>query len=164
MLFGAGMLATIARNYEDGDQMLVGAIGCGNVGFNTLRAFNAKGHQVIGFDPSRDAHKRLAATFGSSSAAESLAQLRIAEAVFICVPTDPHPENGGADLRIFEEVINELSKVTRELDSCIRVVVQRSTCPPGTASKMSKQLATEYSVNPRLSLKSYAVGGFHNSA
>jgi UDPglucose 6-dehydrogenase len=133
----------------------VGSIGCGNVGLNTLRAFDKRGHVVVGLDPDRTAQQRLEAHFGAGSVLQTIDQLSGVDVVFICVPTEPVPATGAADLSVLGEVVGEF--VAREPRDWWSppVLVQRSTCPPGTASKLSERLRrTPFAVNPSFLAKS----------
>ncbi|WP_433229420.1 hypothetical protein [Actinomadura formosensis] len=131
--------------------MQVCAIGCGNVGFNTLKAFQVRGHSVFGVDISKAARDNVADSFGAHAVIDRLAELSGMDIVFICVPTDPDEVTGHADLSIMEEVVRGLSSL--ESRPAWRrhppVIVQRSTCPPGSAARFSAEFEhTPYAVNP----------------
>jgi UDPglucose 6-dehydrogenase len=72
------------------------------------------------------------------------------EVIFICVPTDPKPNGTGkCDLRAYEAVVASLGEREAAGSYRIRLIVQRSTCPPGTARAMSCALeSTLYAVAP----------------
>jgi UDPglucose 6-dehydrogenase len=76
------------------------------------------------------------------------ALVSFAEAIFICVPTEDDG-TGKCDLSILEAVVGEVA-VFEDSNFCVcRTLVQRSTVPPGTASRMSKKLKRiQYVVNP----------------
>jgi len=129
--------------------MKIGVVGCGNVGFNTLMSFHKNGHDVKGYDLSKEIQEKIKRDIGVESVARDLRDLIACELVFICVPTDPVEESGEADLSIMEAVVGELSQLEGCREYNCAFVVQRSTCPPGTARLMSaKFLRTEYIVNP----------------
>ncbi len=129
--------------------MRIGIIGCGNVGFNTALAFHRRGHhEVYGHDISKRQLRRFS-THLPGRAVSRVADLKSCDAVFVCVPTDPRPDSGGADLSAVEDVVAELAAVIRSPGSRISLVVQRSTCPPGTADALAALVEpAHYSVNP----------------
>lgn len=129
--------------------MKIGVVGCGNVGLNTLKAFHLKGNEVLGFDVDAAATRRIEYELGPSVAVKSFAELRHAEIIFVCVPTDPRERDGAADLSVIDSVVDSIAELERASDYGCRVVVQRSTCPPGTGNKLSERLKrTGYAVNP----------------
>lgn len=131
--------------------MRIGAIGCGNVGFNTLKAFHVRGHEVFGLDVAESAMARLARAFGERSVLCDPTGLECLDVVFICVPTDPVPGGRAANLSIMEDVVGRIAELEDRPRWRARppVVVQRSTCPPGTAARLAARLrVTEYAVNP----------------
>jgi UDPglucose 6-dehydrogenase len=137
-----------AKNETPSSGMLLGVIGCGNVGYNTLGAFIKYGHSVKGYDKSEKAMEKIHNNFGEKSVATSITDLIECDLVFICVPTDPL-ENGKCDISILEKVVTDWVKLEDcDGNRCV-ALVQRSTCPPGTAQKMSRLLKkTGYAVNP----------------
>ncbi len=130
--------------------MRVAAIGCGNVGLNTLRAFSERGHDVLGYDVSADARNRIADVLGAKSVAKEIAAVSDTDVAFIAVPTDPDPHTGAVDLSILERVVRQLRSLERDsAGGRLRLVVQRSTCPPGTAARLAQEFRrTKYAVNP----------------
>jgi UDPglucose 6-dehydrogenase len=129
--------------------MRIGVVGCGHVGFAYLQWLAGQGHEVVGVDPLTSVRKAIHDTLGSDAvASDDIGALAGCSSVHICVPTDPFA-SGEADLRIFDAVIDDLV----DLDASgaeIRVISQRSTCPPGTgdsaAARFSERVA--YGVNP----------------
>jgi nucleotide sugar dehydrogenase len=130
----------------------IGVIGCGKVGLSHLSWLYKEEWNVIGFDPARDSQKRISKLLGKTGLARDFDDLANCTAVHICVPTDP-AANGSADLAILEETVANLARLERS-GSKIRIVSQRSTCPPGTADVLSKQLRASYGVNPSFLRKS----------
>lgn len=132
--------------------MKIGVIGCGNVGFAFLVWLSKKGHNVIGYDCNPSVQKKIEQFLAKDSVAKRLDGLEACEVIFICVPTEPQSD-GAADMSIYEAVINELSTITQGGKT---VVVQRSTCPPGSAEKYSKVFSenVSYGVNPSFLRKS----------
>ncbi len=129
--------------------MKVAVLGCGNVGFNTLRAFSTRGYQVYGYDPLPQMRERVAETFGSDASLTDLTDVATVDAVFMCVPTDPLPLSGAADLTIIRSLVRELSLIESSSEWSVSVVVQRSTCPPGTAAQLAASFKrTLFAVNP----------------
>ncbi|WP_165969399.1 hypothetical protein [Actinomadura sp. KC06] len=74
--------------------MKICAVGCGNVGFNTLKAFNVRGHYVFGVDTSEAALQRVGHSFGAQAVIDRLDDLGGMDIVFVCVPTDPDELTG----------------------------------------------------------------------
>lgn len=130
--------------------MRVGVIGCGNVGYSTIYGFKNLGIDCLGHDISAAARDRLKQDFGSETVARDLDEITECEIVFICIPTDPKPNGTGkCDLRAYESVVASLSERETTSSYSLRLVVQRSTCPPGTARAMSCALkSTHYAVAP----------------
>jgi UDP-glucose 6-dehydrogenase len=135
--------------------MRVGSVGCGNVGLNTLRACWERGHEVAGVDPAPGAAQRLADRFGAAAALPTLDRLSGFDVVFLCVPTEPIDGTGAADLSIIEGLVENFAGLERHPWWRPPVLVQRSTCPPGTAARLSGKLRrTAYAVNPSFLAKS----------
>lgn len=129
--------------------MKIGIIGCGNVGFSTLTAFLAHGIHAIGYDTNVKVLERIEKTFSVDARANELLDLITCDVVFECVPTDPINESLECDLSILQHVVNVFSEYESLSDYRCSVFVQRSTCPPGTAERMSKLFKkTFYAVNP----------------
>ncbi len=112
-----------------------------------LQWLNANGWPVAGYDPLESAREGIASSVGPHAVAHDLAELGDCYAVHICVPTEPSA-SGAADLSIIRRVVEELATLLDET-SCLRVVSQRSTCPPGTADLLAEQIPlVTYGVNP----------------
>lgn len=124
-------------------------IGCGHVGFNTMKAFHIKGHEVFGYDPAEDVQQNIRSTFGAQASATDFGNLAICDLVFACVPTDPIAGSGDCDLSLFSGVVGRMVALESYEDYRCKVFVQRSTCPPGTARRHAILFKkTSYSVNP----------------
>lgn len=65
------------------------------------------------------------------------------DVLVICVPT-PEGRYGEADLRAYRDVIDQIGESF--FDDKTKVIVQKSTCPPGTAARMISWLESEYSM------------------
>lgn len=129
--------------------MHLGIIGCGKVGFNTMKAFAAMGHTVRGYDISRSAQERIISCLSFEALAPDLEDLEECDIVFECVPTDPINRSGACDLSTLENIIKAFSALEERPSYRCKLFVQRSTCPPGTAQRLSGLLnKTAYAVNP----------------
>jgi UDP-glucose 6-dehydrogenase len=89
----------------------------------------------------------LADRFGAAATLPTLDRLSGFDVVFLCVPTEPIDGTGAADLSIIEGLVENFAGLERHPWWRPPVLVQRSTCPPGTA-------ATAYAVNPSFLAKS----------
>lgn len=127
--------------------MKIGVVGCGNVGFAFLSWLKKQGHVVFGFDCASEVRKRIRINIGENIAVDNIGALSICDCIFICVPTEP-AEDTSADLSIYESVIIELSKILQSPSN--KSVIQRSTCPPGSANYFASLLPANvsYGVNP----------------
>ncbi len=121
--------------------MKVSIIGSGTVGRATGMAFVAAGHDVLFYDVNRTPLRRLP-NFTQATQDLSLAFAH-GEALVLCLPT-PCSAYGVCDTSIFEDVIDDLA---REAAASSRIktlgqklVVQKSTMPPGTARRMVARL------------------------
>lgn len=133
--------------------MKVAVIGCGNVGFAHLIWMNKRGFDVLGYDVDPKVQERIAETIGKSCVAYSLESLISCDSIHICVPTEPATD-GSADMSTYEGVIHGLVSV---LDNYRQLsVIQRSTCPPGSADRYAKCFGDNisYGVNPSFLRKS----------
>lgn len=129
--------------------MKIGVIGCGRVGRNTLVAFAEHGHDVFGYDVDPAVSRAIGETLGAQAVAQTIEDLLGCDILFECVPTEPLGPSGECDLSILEAVVMQVGAMEALLDYRCKVFVQRSTCPPGTASIMSRHLKrTLYAVNP----------------
>lgn len=129
--------------------MKIGVVGCGKVGFNTLKAFHVKGLNVLGYDTDTNVIEKIKKEIGNDAGTSSFQQLAYCDAIFECVPTEPKNELGECDLSILEDVINKIVELEKLPDYKCKVFIQRSTCPPGTAKEFSRFFKkTLYAVNP----------------
>ena len=133
--------------------MNLAVIGCGNVGFAFLRWLKNQGHNAIGYDISDSVKTRIRTEIGSCCCASSYEDLKCCDGVFICVPTEPN-EDGSADMTIFQSVIEQLQMTFHK--GKVVAVIQRSTCPPGSAEKYAAMFGDNisYAVNPSFLRKS----------
>lgn len=132
--------------------MKIGVIGCGNVGFSHL-LWLSKQNEVLGFDIDDKVKSAIMTRLGHNSVANSIADLQECESIHICVPTE-RAQDGSADMSIYEQVIHSLNHSLRARQTTF--VVQRSTCPPGTADRYASFLGPNisYGVNPSFLRKS----------
>ncbi|MCM1119026.1 MAG: NAD(P)-binding domain-containing protein [bacterium] len=133
--------------------MKVAVIGCGNVGFAHLMWMKERGFDVLGYDIDPKVQEKVAKTIGESCVAYELKTLAICDSIHICVPTESAAD-GSADMSIYEGVVHGLASV---FDNQHRVsVIQRSTCPPGSADRYAKCFGNNisYGVNPSFLRKS----------
>jgi nucleotide sugar dehydrogenase len=127
----------------------VGIVGCGNVGYNTLKAFHLKGLEVMGYDIHPVTSERLAHEFGEEHVASTLDGIISCDVIFECVPTESLDDSGRIDMSIVTDVVDYLSALEDHVGYSCQLFVQRSTCLPGTAREMSKRFKrTNYAVNP----------------
>lgn len=127
--------------------MKIGVIGCGNVGYAFLTWLRKRGHDAIGYDIDVNVQNIIKSELGSNAIVTTISELNICDCIFICVPTEPS-EDGSADMSIYETVIDQLAnllKATKKVS-----VVQRSTCPPGSADRYANKFSdnVSYGVNP----------------
>jgi UDPglucose 6-dehydrogenase len=127
--------------------MRIGVIGCGKVGFSHLEWLHNSGYAVKGLDCDETVQNRISRTLNPSIVAKKMEDLSACDSLHICVPTEP-ADDGSADLSIIEEIILEISRLFSDRTNLS--VVQRSTCPPGTADRFSCLLGDgiSYGVNP----------------
>lgn len=127
--------------------MQIGVIGCGNVGYAFLLWLHQRGFSVVGYDTSYEVKNKIKSEIGNNSSAQSIGDLYQCDCIFICVPTEPN-NDGSADMGIYESVIDELALLLK--DKIGTSVVQRSTCPPGSADVYSQRFSgnISYGVNP----------------
>ena len=133
--------------------MVIGVIGCGNVGFAFLRWLHERGYRTLGFDVSESVRAKISKVIGSSSCADSFETLRVCDCIFICVPTEPCID-GSVDMSIFDLTIRRIRDNLR-FEKRVSVI-QRSTCLPGCAEYYSSMLGDNisYGVNPSFLRKS----------
>ncbi len=133
--------------------MNIGVIGCGNVGFAFLIWLYKMGFSILGLDTNISVRNRIINEIGIYYCANSIEDLAICDCIFICVPTEPNAD-GSVDMSIYDSVIRAIKGVSAfEKDVSI---IQRSTCPPGTADFYSGFLGSKFSygVNPSFLRKS----------
>lgn len=126
--------------------MKIVVVGCGKVGFSHLTWLKAQGHRVIGVDSDNSVCQRIQSDLGENCGMSQIVDLpHDVDAIHICVPTEPSID-GSCDLSIFEKVINDISN--RDWNK-YPIVVQRSTCPVGTADRLARIIPDfPYAVNP----------------
>ena len=105
----------------------ISIIGAGNVGGSFGRALLSKGYDVLFYDVSWEQLSKLK----DYKHTNNLNEVLKSDLVIITVPTESLLD-GGCDLRILKEVVNDL-----KVRNYGGLVVQTSTCPPGTAREMS---------------------------
>jgi len=95
------------------------------------------------------------------STCESLKSLiEKVDTIFVCLPT-PMRQDGSCDLRIVEETILEIDSFCKKADS--KVVVIKSTIPPGTTEDLNKKVSNIQVVfNPEFLTEANAVEDFKN--
>jgi len=98
--------------------MNLGIIGCGVVGQATANGFEKRGHKVFRYDIN-----------GKFLPLDDV--LKQCNVLLICVPT-PADKNGDIDLSILDDAINKVAVKGK-------IVVIRSTVPPGTTRKYAKK-------------------------
>ena len=133
--------------------MKIAVIGCGNVGYAHLSWMKKKGFDVIGYDTNPLVKKQIAETIGENCVAYDFKDVTFCDSIHICVPTEP-ANDGSADMSIYDDVINMLVST---LDNYRPIsIIQRSTCPPGSADKYAKCFSNNisYGVNPSFLRKS----------
>lgn len=133
--------------------MKIAVIGCGNVGYAHLSWMKKKGFDVIGYDTNPLVKKQIAETIGENCVAYDFKDVTFCDSIHICVPTEP-ANDGSADMSIYDDVINRL---VSNLDNNRPIsIIQRSTCPPGSADKYAKCFGNNisYGVNPSFLRKS----------
>lgn len=88
------------------------------------------------------------------------------EIIFLCLPT-PQDEDGSADLQHVFRVANDIGKILREESSTnIKIIVNKSTVPVGTAQKVTEVLESygvknfEVVSNPEFLREGFAVEDF----
>ena len=58
--------------------------------------------------------------------------------IFVCLPTPMRPD-GSCDIRIVEDVVEEINDLCREIKLKDRIVILKSTVPPGTTSSLNEE-------------------------
>lgn len=133
--------------------MKIAVVGCGNVGFAHLIWMKKRGFDVLGYDTNPNVQKQIAETIGEACVAYELKDIACSDSIHICVPTEPDTD-GSADMSIYEDIIHGLVSVLDNYRSIS--VIQRSTCPPGSADRYAECFGdnVSYGVNPSFLRKS----------
>src|SRR5919109_542633 len=137
--------------------MTLGVIGTGHVGLITCLSLSSVGHRVVGYDLDaakistlRDGRMPFHEPGGREMLGTELASGRLsfsddiaeavsgADVVFICVGT-PIRASGEANLLAVEQAARQIAQAT----TGPLVVVEKSTVPPGTATRLERTLAEE---------------------
>lgn len=85
-----------------------------------------------------------------------------ANIIFVCVPTPMDARTGQASTHIVEEVINEIDDLSSDF-GCNPTLIIKSTCPPGTAERISNQtLYCDVMFSPEFLTEANAVNDFKN--
>ncbi len=153
-----------ASTREEGEQVL-GVSGLGFVGVAMAIAFAHYGHRVVTydvvdarraaiaegrapfFDPGLQEELTAAVESGRLKVAKDREELfRKASVLFLCLPTPPRPD-GSVDTSFLEEEAARLGKLLARAEGW-RLVVVKSTSPPGTSQKIEKILARESGKKP----------------
>lgn len=107
--------------------MKVGIVGQGFVG-SAIREGLSKFHSVMTYDVDH-----------SRSMAVSLSQVvDNSEIIFVCLPT-PMKKTGQCDIRILEDSISEINSIAGPSSKSKKVVVIKSTVPPGTTDMLNEK-------------------------
>jgi len=105
----------------------VGIVGQGFVG-SAIREGLSKFHSVMTYDVDH-----------SRSMAVSLSQVvDNSEIIFVCLPT-PMKKTGQCDIRILEDSISEINSIAGSSSKNKKVVVIKSTVPPGTTDMLNEK-------------------------
>jgi UDPglucose 6-dehydrogenase len=138
----------------------IAVIGCGYVGLISAVGLAQLGHEVVGIDVDEARLTRLRAAeppFVETGLPEALHEavekhgLRFAssldvapaaEVVLLCVQTPPDP-SGAVDLTYLEQAATEVSRIIDLGSAGQRVVLIRSTVPPGTNAALSAVFSRE---------------------
>lgn len=121
--------------------MNVTIIGSGVVGKATGLALAVNGHEVLFYDVDRKAFQGLPAFCETTT--DTLYAVDNGDVLMVCVPT-PCGKYATCDLSVYEQVIDEIGQVYQCGARDYKVIVQKSTCPPGTASRMVSRLVMDY--------------------
>mgnify|MGYP001185223572 CR=1 FL=1 len=119
--------------------MKIGIIGSGYVGEATGKLLNELGNEIIFYDI---VDKKIE-DFKFTKNLEDI--VNNSDLIFICVPT-PASESGQIDLKILENVCENLADIYIKLNLNIPIVI-KSTVVPGTAKKISKDIFKSKGIN-----------------
>lgn len=122
----------------------VAIIGSGVVGRATGLALAVNGHDVLFYDVDKVSLARL--PFFAQRTQELVQAWNHGDVLMLCLPTPSEPY-GACDARIFEGVIDEIATLHHTRKHEYKLVVQKSTLPPGTARCMSARLHDQYNGN-----------------
>ena len=110
--------------------MEIGIIGFGYVG-KAMHSVLSPHYKVRTYDTNGN---------GSSTKVEDV--IKKSEVIFVCVPT-PMKKDGSCDTSIVEKVISGINKTAKgkwyNPDSELKIVVIKSTVPPGTTERLNKE-------------------------
>ncbi len=125
--------------------MKVGVIGKGFVGNAMYQNFKGKFDvQSFDLDPNK-------------SDVSSLAELvNWADMLFVCVPT-PMREDGSCDTSMVETVFIAISAVSKE-----KIVVVKSTVPPGTTARLGAEYEIQTAFNPEFLTEANSIADFRH--
>lgn len=96
-------------------------------------------------------------------AVESLGALvEQSDVIFVCLPT-PMKKSGECDVSIVEGVVRNISELCSELDLSKRILVIKSTVPPGTTASLNEAFKNLQIVfNPEFLTEANAVNDYKN--
>ena len=153
-----------ASTQEEREQVL-GVSGLGFVGVAMAIAFAHYGHKVVAydvvdarraaiaegrapfFDPGLQEELTAAVESGRLKVAKDREELfRKVSVLFLCLPTPPRPD-GSVDTSFLEEEAARLGKLLARAEGW-RLIVVKSTSPPGTSQRIEKILAKESGKRP----------------
>lgn len=130
--------------------MSIGVIGQGFVGGSLTTVFSERGETVYVYDKVGKVAPGGIANFTRQTTSDVTTPKSIIEFVkecdltpgfsgvfFVCLPT-PMYEDGSADTSIVEDVLEVMSQIPYTTDTPDRVVVIKSTIPPGTTERWNK--------------------------
>ena len=120
--------------------MRVSIIGSGVVGKATGLSLLVNGHDVLFYDINGAFRKGLPSNCESTKSWEKA--FNHGEVLIICVPTPSGP-GGMCNLTIFEEIMETFGNSQQSVYMA-KTLVQKSTCPPGTAARAISRLMTSY--------------------
>lgn len=115
----------------------IGIIGYGVVGKATAEGFKTGGHEILFHDKFKESDSLEKVVSGS-------------QFIFICVPTPTLPNYVGIDLRIVNEVVDQVvSAVKNSHTEPKKIVVIKSTVVPGTTATLAaKYPDISFAANP----------------
>ena len=123
--------------------MKIGIIGKGFVGNAMYENFEGK-FEVKSYDLNPE-----------KSDVGSLAELvNWSDTLFVCVPT-PSNDDGSCDIRMVESVVSMISFIDKS-----KIVVIKSTVPPGTTRKLAQQYELKMAFNPEFLTEAKAIQDF----